>query len=120
MLRATRIVLALALGMSAAPGPYSARWAPFSAGGASPDGNPAQQATVKPVAVTTPDIPFSEYDSGAEQQLLDLANQARAQAGAPALALDPGLSQAARAHAEAMFAARQLSHQFDGEPSLPQ
>jgi hypothetical protein len=49
-----------------------------------------------------------------------LANQARAQVGAPALALDAGLSQAARTHAEAMFAARQLSHQFDGEPSLPQ
>ena len=30
------------------------------------------------------------------------------------------MSQAARVHAEAMFAARQLSHQFDGEPSLPQ
>ena len=29
------------------------------------------------------------------------------------------MSQAARAHAEAMFAARQLSHQSDGEPSLP-
>ena len=52
--------------------------------------------------------------------LLALANQARAKAGAPRLTLDPGLSQAARAHAEAMFTARQLSHQFDGEPSLPQ
>jgi hypothetical protein len=34
--------------------------------------------------------------------------------------MDAGLSQAARAHAEAMVAAQQLSHQFDGEPSLPQ
>ena len=66
-----------------------------------------------------PDISFSDYDSQAEEQLLDLANQARTQAGAPRLTLDAGLCRAARAHAEAMFAARQLSHQFDGEPSLP-
>jgi len=75
---------------------------------------------LKPAAATTPDIPFSDYDPEAEHTLLDLANQARAQAGAPALTIDAGLSQAARAHAEAMLAARQLSHQFEGEPSLPQ
>jgi len=67
-----------------------------------------------------PDIPFTAYDPQAEQLLLDLANQARAQAGAPRLKArcrnEPGRS----VHAEAMFAARQLSHQFDGEPSLPQ
>jgi uncharacterized protein YkwD len=78
-------------------------------------GQPAQSATLKPVVTTSPDIPFSDYDSEAEQQLLDLANQSRAQAGAPRLTLDAGLSQAARVHAEAMFAARQLSHQFEGE-----
>src|SRR5580692_1385962 len=83
-------------------------------------GQSAQHATLKPAAATAPDIPFSDYDPGAEQQLLDLANQARAQAGVPRLTLDAGLCRAARAHAEAMFAARQLSHQFDGEPSLPQ
>lgn len=32
--------------------------------------------------------------------------------------MDPGLSQAARAHAQAMFNAGQLSHQFANEPSL--
>src|SRR4029077_11457716 len=79
-----------------------------------------QHATLKPAAATSPDIPFSDYDPAAEQVLLDLANQARTQAGAPAPARDTGLCQAARAHAEAMFAARQLSHQFEGEPSLPQ
>jgi uncharacterized protein YkwD len=90
------------------------------------DGNPdnaekpAPRATLKPASATSPDIPFNDYDPGAEQQLLDLANQARAQAGAPRLTLDAGMSRAARAHAEAMFAARQLSHQFEGEPSLPQ
>lgn len=86
-------------------------------------GNPAeppQHAILKPASAASPDIPFTDYDSGAELTLLALANQARAKAGAPRLTLDAGLSQAARAHAEAMFAARQLSHQFDGEPSLPQ
>jgi uncharacterized protein YkwD len=92
---------------------------------ASSDGNtdadkPAQHATLKSASSTAPDIPFSDYDSETERQLLDLANQARAQAGAPALVLDAGMSRAARAHAEAMFAARQLSHRFHGEPSLPQ
>ncbi len=85
-----------------------------------PAGQSEQHATLKPAAATAPDISFSDYDPHAEQQLLDLANQARAQAGAPRLALDAGLCRAARAHAEAMFAARQLSHQFEGEPSLPQ
>ncbi|MGA8215590.1 MAG: CAP domain-containing protein [Candidatus Sulfotelmatobacter sp.] len=80
----------------------------------------AQHGTLKPAAATVPDIPFSDYDPEVEQELLDLANQARAQAGAPRLTLDAGLCRAARAHAEAMFAARQLSHQFEGEPSLPQ
>jgi uncharacterized protein YkwD len=81
---------------------------------------PVQRATLKPAAATSPDVPFSDFDSDAEQVLLDLANQARAQAGAPSLTLDAGLCKAARAHAEVMFAARQLSHQFDGELSLPQ
>jgi len=49
-----------------------------------------------------------------------LANAARKQAGAPPLTLDSGLSQAARVHAQAMVDAQQLSHQFKGEPSLPQ
>src|SRR5271165_3689339 len=58
-------------------------------------------ATLRPASSTSPDIPFSDYDSEAERQLLELVN-------------------AARAHAEAMFLAKQLSHRFDGEPSLPQ
>jgi uncharacterized protein YkwD len=92
----------------------------FSTGTASAGETPGQHATLKPATASAPDIPFSDYDSGAEQQLLALANQARAQAGAPLLTIDAGLSQAARAHAQEMFAARQLSHQFEGEPSLPQ
>jgi uncharacterized protein YkwD len=114
-----RLVMTLLLVMSAASGRRSSRVL-ASGSNAEGAGNPPQQASLKPVADPVADIPFTDYDAQAEQVLLDLANQARAQAGARPLALDAGLCQAARAHAEAMFAARQLSHQFDGEPSLPQ
>ena len=83
-------------------------------------GEPTQRGSLKAAAATSPNIPLNHFDTEAEQTLLELANQARAQAGAPRLALDAGISKAARTHAEAMFAARQLSHQFDDEPSLPQ
>jgi hypothetical protein len=111
--------MALLLLIGAASVPLSSRLMASSDGNAALRSNP-QHATLKPAAATSPDIPFTDYDLQAEQLLLDLANQARAQAGAPPLKLDAGLSRAARAHAETMFAARQLSHQFDGEPSLPQ
>jgi uncharacterized protein YkwD len=62
--------------------------------------------------------PSPLIDSEAEQQLLELANQARKQAGVPPLTSDAGLTAAARAHADVMAQQRQLSHQFPGEPSL--
>lgn len=77
-----------------------------------------QKASLKPVAAKAPDIPFHDYEIQTEAQLLVLANESRKQAGAQPLTLDNGLSQAARTHALAMLQARQLSHQFDGEPSL--
>jgi len=80
----------------------------------------AQKAALKPASSSAPDIPFDTADASAEQILLTLANQSRRQAGAPPLTLDPGLAQAARIHAQAMLDAQQLSHQFNGEPSLPQ
>ncbi len=113
------VVMAFVLMMGAATIRPSARLMAYAANGGAAD-KPAQQASLKAAAATAPDIPFSNDDFDAERILLDLANQARARAGAPSLALDPGLCAAARAHAEAMFAARQLSHQFVGEPSLPQ
>jgi uncharacterized protein YkwD len=116
--------MALLLVIGAASVPHSSRVLAASGGNEGAAEHSAQQsaqhATLKPAAAATPDIPFNDYDPEAEQQLLDLANQARTQAGAPRLTLDAGLCRAAREHAEAMFAARQLSHQFDGEPSLPQ
>jgi len=114
-----RVVMALLLVLGAASVRPSLRAVAASEGGGGA-GQSAQHATLRPAAAASPDIPFNDYDPQAEQQLLDLANKSRAQAGAPALTLDAGLCQAARAHAEAMFAARQLSHQFEGEPSLPQ
>jgi len=119
MLRASKVVVALILVMGVFSAPPSSRLMAASDGDADAGQKPAQQATLKPASAASPDIPFTAYDPQAEQLLLDLANQARAQAGAPRLKLDAGMSQAARVHAEAMFAARQLSHQFDGEPSLP-
>jgi len=89
--------------------------------GASPE-----QAKVKPAASKSPDRPFAsdsqpspDFDQQAEQQLLDMANKSRAEAGAPPLEFDEGLIQAARAHAAAMAREQQLSHQLNGEPSLP-
>jgi uncharacterized protein YkwD len=114
-----RSLIALVLMLSAAMVQPSSRvMAASEADDAS--AKPARRATLKSASATSPDIPFNDYDPAAEQQLLDLANQSRAQAGAPALTLDAGLCQAARIHAQSMSAARQLSHQFEGEPSLPQ
>ncbi len=79
----------------------------------------AQQATLKTAAATA-DVPFDNTEIQAEQQLLALANRDRQQAGAPPLTLDSGLSHAARKHAYAMLEARALSHQCNGEPTLPQ
>jgi uncharacterized protein YkwD len=83
-------------------------------------GKPSAGVALRPASAAAPDIPFTEFDSDSEQILFDLANQARSQAGLSALTLDAGLSRAARVHALAMLSARQLSHQFSGEPSLPQ
>ncbi|HEV2717708.1 MAG TPA: CAP domain-containing protein [Terriglobales bacterium] len=60
------------------------------------------------------------YDSAAEQKLLDLANQARVQAGLAPLHTDDGLTEAAREHAAAIAERQQLSHQLPGEAPLAQ
>jgi uncharacterized protein YkwD len=60
------------------------------------------------------------YDSQAERMLLDLANQARAEAGVAPLQQDDGLTQAARKHSALMASQKQLSHDLPGEPGLPQ
>src|SRR5208283_4780259 len=113
-------VMALALLLCAAAMPPSHRALASSSASGGNDHGAASHSTLKPAAANAADIPFNDYDAADEQVLLALANQARAQAGAPPLAFDAGLSQAARAHAEEMLTARQLSPQFAGEPSLPQ
>jgi uncharacterized protein YkwD len=126
MLRTPMFVLAFALGavvIGAHPLFYRAAASTAGSEADASDGNSAQRPALKAAAVTSADIPFrnqNDSDLQTARQLLELANQDRAQAGAPPLTLDSGLSQAARAHAAAMLDARQLSHQFDGEPSLPQ
>lgn len=114
-----RLVMALAVVIGAASGRSSSRLMACEGGDGAIE-RPVPQAALRPTAAASPDIPFSDYDTGAERILLDLANQARAHAGAPALTLDEGLTRAARKHAATMLAERQLSHQFEGEPSLPQ
>jgi uncharacterized protein YkwD len=110
--------MALLLVVAATSVRPSSRLMASSEGNAGARKRPAQGATLKPVASPSPDIPFSDFDPQAEEMLLNLANQARAKAGLRSLMLDGGLSQAARAHAQAMAGAHQLSHQFDGELPL--
>jgi len=120
MPKASRIVMAFLLVMGAP----SVRTSPGLMAWSDENGRlaekSAQRATLKPAAAASPDIPFSDYDPQAEDMLLDLANQARAKAGLGSLTLDAGLCRAARAHAQQMVSAHQLSHQFDGELPLPQ
>jgi uncharacterized protein YkwD len=88
----------------------------LAAGGApshpAPDKTPANSLVVPSDSST--------YDVQAERQLLEMANAERAHAGLAPLKMDDGLVRAARAHAAEMASQNQLSHQFSGEPSLPQ
>jgi uncharacterized protein YkwD len=120
MLRTPMFVLAFMLGAVVIGAHPTFFGAPASASNAAAAAQPPQGATFKPVAATSADIPFNSEEFQTEQQLLQFANQDRAQAGLPSFTLDSGLSHAARVHAQAMTDARQLSHQFTGEPSLAQ
>ncbi len=119
MHRTPRLLLAFLLGTGVVTVHPAIRLMASSAEG---PGSPGQagQAKLKPVSAKAPDIPFHDYEFQAEQDLLELANHARQQAGVAPLTLDTGLSEAARVHAVAMLEARQLSHQFAGEAGLPQ
>lgn len=52
------------------------------------------------------------------EQLMALANRARAQAGAPPLRWDPALAQAAFKHTERMVAEGPIAHRYPGELEL--
>lgn len=54
----------------------------------------------------------------AVQQLFTLANQSRAQAGAPSLQWDPALAAAALQHCRRMAAEGPIAHRYGGEPDV--
>ena len=118
MHRAPRLLLAFLLGTGCITVQPATRLM-ASENGPATAAEPPQAATLKPASANAADIPFPDAEIPAERQLLSLANQSRQQAGAPPLTLDAGLSQAARIHAQAMLEAHALSHQFNGEASLP-
>ncbi len=76
--------------------------------------NPWATIPRPPYAVSAP------YDVQGECQLLNLANQARAEAGLAPLQIDEGLTRAARRHSARMASEKRLSHDLPGEPTLPQ
>ncbi len=78
----------------------------------------SQKSTQPTPKLLSAALPSSTEDSAAESELLDLANKSRQRAGVPPLRKNENLIKAARAHARLMVEQRQLSHQFDGEPSL--
>jgi uncharacterized protein YkwD len=90
---------------------------------------PAKKPALKSAAVhstqPTPKLlktalPQVSEDPAAENQILELANQSRQQAGLSPLRMDESLGAAAREHARLMVESEQLAHQFAGEPALLQ
>jgi uncharacterized protein YkwD len=79
-----------------------------------------QQPTNPWATIPRPPQAASAHASQAERQLLDLANQARAEAGLAPLQIDEGLTRAARKHSALMASQKQLSYDLPGEPALPQ
>ena len=61
-----------------------------------------------------------QAQSEQEKALVDLANQARTEAGLKPLVWDAGLGTAAKAHAERMAQEGPISHRYGGEPDLAQ
>jgi uncharacterized protein YkwD len=90
----------------------------LAAGGAAP--KPAADISTRSSIQQASASDSSKYDVQAERDLLEMANTERAHAGLAPLKMDDGLVRAARAHAAEMAAQNRLSHQFSGEPSLPQ
>jgi uncharacterized protein YkwD len=80
-----------------------------------PTPTPTPTPTPSP-APATPPPPAPQ--TGAAGQVLGLINQARAQAGLPALTMTAGLGQSSAAHNARMEDGCGLSHQCPGEPAL--
>jgi uncharacterized protein YkwD len=60
----------------------------------------------------------AQYEPEAERWMLGAVNSERAKAGLPALELDQRLTEIARKHSVRMSREGELSHQFNGEPSV--
>ena len=73
-------------------------------------------ALIAPTMVTPQPTPAPTTDSAHE--LIALANQARAEAGAAPLKWDPALASAAMKHCIRMSHEGSLAHRYDGEPDL--
>jgi len=108
MLWSTLLILAIAAGNPEAPV-------------AGPAIKPAAVQTTQPAPkLLKTALPNTSEDPAAENEILELANRSRAEAGLAPLRMDDSLSTAAREHALRMVANEQLSHQFAGEPALLQ
>ena len=70
------------------------------------------------IAQAAPTPHTDQFDTAGAAQLVDLINQARADAGLAPLAVDHRLTSAAQKHTQLMVEHAELSHQFDGEPSM--
>lgn len=81
----------------------------------SPSSAPAQKPRV---TNTTTAVANGTNESTAVQQVLDLINQARAQAGLPAYTITSGLTSSATTHNQTMAGGCGLSHQCPGEAPL--
>jgi uncharacterized protein YkwD len=104
------LLLSLAM-LTGDPGPSTAQPAPPAAGA-------RQEQPAPKVIPASASMPSPNEDYDAENELVQLANESRRQAGTPPLRLEKNLTEAARAHARLMVERQQLSHQFDNEPGL--
>lgn len=112
MLRALVVLFAM---LVATPGIYAADENPASSENSTNTNSDSKQPT--PNANSAAGAISSE-DLAAENELLEAANQSRADVGAGALRMDDSLREAARTHARRMIANDQLSHRFASEPGL--
>jgi uncharacterized protein YkwD len=104
-------------GHGARPHPSKSAAAP-SASASMPGGAPSTPS----MATATASAPASGGGTGQQgvpaDQVLALINQARTQAGLPALSFSSGLDQSASQHNSTMAAGCGLSHQCPGEPAI--
>ena len=110
------VSVATAPASTARPAPARARGAAGRSGAAPSAGPPAAGTASAPVA-SHPASPAVRAGTPADQ-VLALINQARAQAGLPALVFSAALGRSAAAHNQAMAGGCGLSHQCAGEPGL--